>query len=328
VFVRDLSGGTGQIRAKLEHDGHYEATVPRPGTYTLFVRSGELVCQPQVDVPDASEHTFDFSVRLGHLSGRLVDAGAKALAGLVVDAMSIGDDPPYQCSNRAKTDARGEYEMALVPGKYRVSVRTDFEKERSFAEIEAMKVPVPAEGPGPRADFELQPSGAIEGVVLYADGRRAPGARVLVDGSSGDVTSQQVLASDEEGRFCVERVSGGRHWVSAQLVVEAPEPRYFASAEPVELDLTGMRRRVELRLVPAVDLRVSLVDVHGSSSSAQLEALDSRGRATAAVDIDEVARALLLVPGRYRLRAWTGARLFERDVDVTESNAEVEFRLE
>jgi len=124
--------------------------------------------------------------------------------------------------------------------------------------------------------------------------------------------------ADDDSRFHLA-LDGGAHWLTA---TGNDGSHAFTLPEPVRVELEpGAVRELELTLVPAVSVRVRLVAEELALT--QLEALDERGRSFAARRQEEDLHTMLLVPGRYTLRARRAERLFERPLEVTGGAAEL-----
>jgi hypothetical protein len=162
----------------------------------------------------------------------------------------------------ASTDDRGQYEVAVPPGKYDITVVPPSEYWTRYLQrtVELSNARACAV-----ADFSLRFDGRIRGVVRHAPG--GPAANALVQlmaaedvGKSGYIQTTNVF-SDAGGSFEFSPVSPGRYVVGIDLVrqfdpkVVYPATFYPGTANPatatiVQLD-GGEHRDLEAMTVPA-----------------------------------------------------------------------------
>ncbi len=160
-----------QVWIDFADDGTYEAQVPSGTSQVVFqasdpvgrrlrLRLGELATQ--------SGGVFDWQVPTGErVAGRVVDENGQGLAGIEVQALSVGAG----VSSAVATRAAGVFDAEWVPGAYEL---TGAEGSASFFSLGTVEVPF--------ADtLELQkPSRVLQGRVVDAQGRPIEQALVLL----------------------------------------------------------------------------------------------------------------------------------------------------
>lgn len=147
----------------------------------------------------------------GRVSGRLVDANGRIVAGLTVEVASAN----LQQVRRRITDRDGRFEIdRLPPGRYvvrsgianRMNIASVTLGAGSHAALDQMRLPShPSYVP-------------LSGFVLRADGTPAEGARVYLKGGDGNgrIVSEPAT-SDFLGRFVIAGVVGTEYRVFAEL---------------------------------------------------------------------------------------------------------------
>jgi 5-hydroxyisourate hydrolase-like protein (transthyretin family) len=128
----------------------------------------------------------------------------------------------------ARSNARGEYELALPPGKYQITASPP-------AGFSQTSLTQNAELPGPGAcfvvDFGLQFDGRIGGVMHDSSGK--PAANVAVQIISADDAGKvgliwdRSVVTDANGRFEFVDTSPGRYLVGVDLTRRASRPVVF-----------------------------------------------------------------------------------------------------
>jgi hypothetical protein len=179
-----------------------------------------------------AEFLLDSDTRVG---GHVIDASARPAANLRLEMRGAPSDPKNINTHLyAHTDAAGRFEFKLVPpGDYLFGVRllgsygnelppyprTYYPGVTSKAQAAVVRV---REGEQVR-DLELRlpprlVEYAVEGLVVWADGRPAPGANVYVSlEEEGEPSSHASLRADERGRFTLKVYEGLSYKVSAHL---------------------------------------------------------------------------------------------------------------
>ena len=161
----------------------------------------------------------------GRVSGRVVDASGRPVAGLTVElTVPAGLDEPLGPERlRDLTDSEGRYEIGHVPaGRFVVGINTERDREgralepRSFhpgvASLNgATRVMLRAGERVALPDFVLPRDVvfvAVSGLVLDPGGAPAPGARVYLKGQSADYILSEPAVTDASGRFTLAAVAG------------------------------------------------------------------------------------------------------------------------
>jgi hypothetical protein len=231
--------------------GWFSLDAPGAGAYRISpeVPDGLYAAEPAHDVtlPDARA-CADVTISLlddGRVSGRVIDAKGRPVAGLTIELASGA------ASRRTVTDRDGRYALTKIPaGRFTLSVPAGLRASaaRLFypgvdAAARAARVVL---GAGERKvldDFTIPAHRAyvpVSGVVLDAGGSPAEGARVYVKGPGEDdrIVSEPVVA-DFMGRFVIAARAGVEYGVFAERPraggrsggVDASETRRLTAAE-------------------------------------------------------------------------------------------------
>ncbi|WP_375772443.1 carboxypeptidase regulatory-like domain-containing protein [Archangium gephyra] len=215
----------------------------RPGNYLVTARApGQATQSHDVVRPHGEALTrLRLTLEAGHaLDGRTVEKGTGEPLPLVeLSLIAHGRklrpwedvDAPREERVYAHSDARGAFRVeGLAAGIWLLRAEAP---GHGPALLNAVRVP--SEGP---LEVALSRAGIIEGFVVDAEGRPAPGAEVRV---SGGIT-EQVVTTGEGGGFSAE-VEAGSHTVSARRGDEAG-----ALDTPVVVAAGGTVRDVRVRL--------------------------------------------------------------------------------
>ncbi|HEY0082456.1 MAG TPA: hypothetical protein VGB61_06680 [Pyrinomonadaceae bacterium] len=210
-----------------------------------------------------TEFLLEPDTRVG---GHVIDAAARPAANLRLEMRGAPSDPNnINTFLYAHTDAEGRFEFKLVPpGDYVLGVRlldssgselppyprTYYPGVMSKAQASVVSV---KEGEKVRElELRLPPrlaAYAVDGLVVWADGRPAPGVNVYAFlEEEGERSSHASLRADERGRFTLKVYEGLSYKVSAHPPdatganahsgwVEVPPP----GAQPVKLVLPIIR---------------------------------------------------------------------------------------
>jgi hypothetical protein len=215
----------------------------RPGNYLVTVRAPGLATQSRDVVRPHGEALTHLRLTLdtGHaLSGRTVEKGSGEPLPLVeLSLIPHGRKlnpweevtAPLEERVYAHSDARGVFRVeGLAAGSWMLRASAP-----GYGPVLLNEVRVPAQGP---LELALSRAGIIEGFVVDAGGRPAPGAEVRVSGG----LTEQVVTTGEGGGFSAE-VEAGSHTVSARRGDEAG-----AVDTPVVVAAGGTVRDVRVRL--------------------------------------------------------------------------------
>jgi hypothetical protein len=191
----------------------------------------------------------------GRLSGRIVDAGGRPVAGLTVEVSTSN----LAQTRLTTTDREGRYEVAkMPPGRFVVGVASGIhlragKPPRVFlpgtsAAGAAARLTLSDGGRVQAPEFRLPasvPYVTIQGFVLDADGTPAEGARVYLKGvGEGDRIVGEPVAVDFVGRFAVAALAGTEYAIFA----ERTRGSRVDSAEPMRLTPAAGQKPVTLTL--------------------------------------------------------------------------------
>ncbi|AKJ02316.1 carboxypeptidase family protein [Archangium gephyra] len=240
----NLGEATWRLAGSGSTDARGQVRLPsRPGSYLVTARApGQAAQARDVVRPQGEALTrLRLTLEAGHsLSGRTVVKGTGEPLPLVeLSLIAHGRElkpwedveAPLEERIFAHSDARGVFRVeGLSAGTWLLRAEAPGYGPELLDEVR-----IPAEGP---LELALSRAGIIEGFVVDAEGRPAPGAEVRV---SGGVT-QQVVTTGQGGGFSAE-VEAGSHTVSARRGDEAG-----ALDSPVVVAAGGTVRDVRVRL--------------------------------------------------------------------------------
>ena len=253
-------------------DGVFAATGLAAGQYTVRLDlpdglAGE-VWPKTIDLVDARgcAEVQGEAFADGRVSGQVVDAAARPIAGLTVELRvpagldaALGPEPL-----RALTDAAGRYEISRVPaGRFVIGINTRRDGEGRLSEprlflpgvaslASATRVRV-AEGERVTVENFVVPGAfrfvSLTGVVFDASGTPAANARVYLKGpAESDYLLGEPVVTGPDGRFTLAAVAGR----SYRLFAERPARCVSRRADRlVRAGDGGRRARDPARKAPA-----------------------------------------------------------------------------
>jgi hypothetical protein len=201
--------------------GTYTVSVDIPPEYYTVARTRDIHVSDGRACAQADVTVYDN----GRVSGRLLDANGRAVAGLTVEIATAN----LRQARRRLTDRDGRFDIERLPaGRY--VVRSGIATRATVARVTL--------GAGTHAALDdvrlpLQPSYVpLSGFVLRPDGTPAEGARVYLKGSDG---TERILSepatSDFLGRFVLAGVAGTEY----RLFAEVAGNRQLESSDQVAL---------------------------------------------------------------------------------------------
>ncbi|MDB4971123.1 MAG: hypothetical protein JWN44_6812 [Myxococcales bacterium] len=280
-------------------DGRFDFGSQPPAKFSVAAtaqgRSPAIVETDTRDPTNASEH---LELRLGgcdsQLFGHVNDSSGGPIAGAQVCLA------PPRASACVATDTSGAYSLCLTPRQNLVTVAA-----RGYG---AIYDHFEYTGRRVQRDYALTPEATIVGRVIRAD-TNAPVAQASVRASSTEralrVGAPGATTTDEQGRFTIAGLAGGRYRVTAFA-------EGLAAPESIELNLEPGRPSGEivLRLLPASRLSGTVTDgrdpIVGATVSlgfGQPESVDAVTQSDGSFVIDPVARGVATVAVRpYEVR--------------------------
>jgi hypothetical protein len=219
--------GDGKFHASSLPEGSYKVRVAPPEGFSD--RSNES----EVNVADRGCATVRFWLTVdGRVSGRVLDAEGRPLSDSYVMLRSAESEKRYSgFSDGVTTDDEGRYEIKQVPpGQYRLSVYYDGPRGKLLKSFPTFYYPgvLSADQAGVIAvdesakvenvDFRLPtpPERTIEGVVLWPDGKPAPGAQLTCYIHDGEAP----IKIDGQGHFSFKTYEGVETLLIAQIEIE------------------------------------------------------------------------------------------------------------
>jgi hypothetical protein len=186
----------------------------------------------------------------GLLSGRVVDASGRPVAGLTIDVST----PTLGQHRSALTDREGKYEVSRLPsGRFVVGIKTTPRIFHPGVDTIASAARITL-APGQRmalGDLRV-PSRikfiAVSGFVLDPDGTPAEGARVYLRGAAeGDRIIAEPAIVDFLGRFVIAALAGADYEIFAERSrspgTDSTEPQRISASEELKPLRLVLRRR-------------------------------------------------------------------------------------
>jgi hypothetical protein len=252
-----------RLKATTDERGRYTIEVPAAGTYVLNAALPAMyytrhqgtwveVSSPQACV----QSQIDVRVN-GQVSGRVVNASGKRIAGITVLYVGPSRLPPSEPQrSRAVTDDDGTYRMEqLPPGPFTLSVELaghyrDTALEADPAGRLTVRGTLSAGQPLSLASLVVPstvPIAHVVGSVHTTDGAPASGARVFL--KSGDEDGHilgEAAVADMLGRFVLAALAGERYLIFAERPASAGASHRPEFSPP--LAVTVAPQMVPLRL--------------------------------------------------------------------------------
>jgi hypothetical protein len=213
--------------------GRYSIDVPGAGVFSVRAELPETHYSPhgerRVDVADSRacvEANIDARFN-GHITGQVVDAAGRGVAGLTVSHVRPQNGQAKEERTRTLTRDDGAFQIErLQPGPFRLVLELPEGESAAPLSEEAGSGEVGSRGTlkgGQHLilDRILLPAGVpiarLEGSVHTADGWTAPGAKVFLkgEGEDGHILGEPAVA-DSLGRFVLAVLDGERYEVFAE----------------------------------------------------------------------------------------------------------------
>ena len=257
----------GDFRVESRGPGTYRVSVMVPERFYSDVPSSLVTLGDQRSCAHVVQALHDN----GQLTGRVIDASGRPIAGLTIELDTAGSLSMTADSwrrrgggRRTVTDRGGRYTLGRIPaGRFVVSVppapaRTTgggllrvFHPGVALASA-ATRVTLAAGERKDIADFRIpadQRYVAVSGVVFDASGAPAEGARVFLKGvGEGDRIVSEPVAADFMGRFVIAAQQGFVYRIFAERAREAGRPSKVDSTDEVKLTAVEGLRPVRLTL--------------------------------------------------------------------------------
>ncbi|MHC4135205.1 MAG: sigma-70 family RNA polymerase sigma factor [Planctomycetota bacterium] len=226
-------------------DGAFELQVPLDSRLALRAWTDELSSAGLLALDthrDVSGVVLQLHV-LGELSGWVVDAESRPIAGARVWALAQGNDWERQLPYETKTDDEGHFALRVVPDRFRVLFHHEAYAPRFYREIYA---------PDRHVRVRLEKGHTVTGVVLTRDARR-PVADATVTVAPADFSYAPATGrTNAEGRFRIEHV-GSDGPLRFNLIADGNVAGYGVLSEVVWTDgveaLVGPTRTLRGRAV-------------------------------------------------------------------------------
>ena len=240
--VEAATDSQGRFVVEPSAEGTYVVTASVPAThYTVTASGSATLADPRACAQVHINVRFN-----GRVSGRVIDASGKAVAGVTV-AHASAEASSARDSRRTLTRGDGTYEIDRVPpGPFVIGVELPGGDGYAVASEGTL-------GGGERRELEplVLPGDTriaqLEGIVYRGDGAPAPGARVFIKGSGeGSHLIGAPAVADAGGRFAIALVDGERYCVFAE---QAPTTGSSAAPEFSDaVEVSAARVLAPLRL--------------------------------------------------------------------------------
>jgi protocatechuate 3,4-dioxygenase beta subunit len=304
-------------------DGRYEVGLEASGAYTVIVQSEGLSrrgSSVEILVPEGPQPVVDIVLRVGSISGRVVNESAEPVAGAIVSARRGDDGAPGGFGSGVGTRPDGTFTLdSLEDGAYRITASA-----AGYETGEAGPILVQDGTSDAEVEIRLETGRTIRGVVLDPRGGPVQGASVAAfpSGSSDapflpsstDVNGAFVLTAPSDGP--IDLVAVARGYAPARASGIVPEETADGSGVVLRVSSGG---RIRIRVVdgsgaPVVGARVS-VSASPPYPGSSLAVFVSGNLVTGP---EGSATATSLAPGSYAVVAESAGQRTQRTVSVAE----------
>lgn len=235
-----------------DEEGRFVVEDLAPGRFDLHVQAEGLApaLVPGVEIPDGEGPVDLGEVELEaglSLEGRVVDSSGDPVAGVRVAATQMS--VVRAAAGSARRAVPEAYTGAA--GRFRVVGLRAGEPAQLTVEREGYatrRLPWVAIPPPEPLEIVLEPGSTVAGLVVGGDGEPVAGARVTAEAAdagpgSAPASWRQSAVTDEEGRFEITDIAGGKLWLQAQARGLLPGEKV-----PVEVPSGGVLDNVRLTL--------------------------------------------------------------------------------
>ncbi|MDD3269692.1 MAG: carboxypeptidase regulatory-like domain-containing protein, partial [Syntrophomonadaceae bacterium] len=245
----------------------------------------------------------DFSlIRPCQLSGHVYDGNHKALAGVMVSALSLDNSSEY-IGRETATD--GSYQLNLRPGgSYRLSVWAKGFNEQSIEIMAAGQL---------QQNFNLAQQGIIKGLVKPE--KEANGlANVWVEAYSSTGKSYGAF-TDQEGRFIITLPQGSYQLMASKTSYALPDPIAVQAGSEYTINMIKTEREITGMVYDSNQQPVAYAEVWAENSIGDI--------ITARTDVAGVYN-IKVYPDTWQLNAaYNGIRASGPSVNINQGNGTV-----
>jgi beta-lactamase regulating signal transducer with metallopeptidase domain/peroxiredoxin len=192
----------------ISRDGNFVITVPKKVAAELMLVSGNFAPLRIVVPPEVSQIERAVLLQGTSLTGRVLNRDGQPISGCVVSATEESDE--RQGAYRAtKTDARGEYRLPPLRGKFRVHlansaptsdriVDEELRSDNKPPPLAPISVTLSGESGEQQLNIQAGPTLTVQGVIRWADGRPAVKCEMMAWSHSIQL---ERLQTDDAGRY-------------------------------------------------------------------------------------------------------------------------------
>ena len=270
--------------ASVDHAGHYEVVLPRPGSYWVgahAIAEGGMgnVVELRCEIPIAASHQLDIHLPGGAIRGQVRGPDGRPVRNALVvgsreDGIAIGSLLRGEASV-VHTDDQGRYELPLLSaGSYRVLAGGNDRGEMpedSEPTLMGLRTGVVLESDEVRdgVDVELAHPGDVRGRVVDRSGNPVPSATIFARDKSGvALATTSNIQSDPTGSFDWKGLPPGEYTFEAK-------GGKLASAESARVTVrAGGMAQVELVVDEGAYLIVSVEGAEPAELAQGLSRLD------------------------------------------------------
>jgi hypothetical protein len=255
-----VSNQAGDFALESRGPGSYVVSVDVPGRYYSEAPPVRIDLRDARSCAEVNPVLFDN----GNVSGRVVDAGGRPIAGLTVEVTTLtGTDP-----RKATTDRDGRYDLTRLPsGRFLIGIGIDASSSRKAAARQprvfhpgveksaaATRVALVAGEHLTLNDLRV-PSRfrylPVSGAVFETDGTPVEGARVYLKGlveDEADYILAEPVISDGSGRFVIAALEGGDYRLFAERGRTSDRGQRVDSSDQVRLTIVESMKPLRLTL--------------------------------------------------------------------------------
>ena len=311
----------GMKMAEIGEDGLYEVSVDRPGAYVFGVQgAGADGIEFQLDVPETEEHEYDLELPMGAIAGTVFgpDGQPAASVSVSLSTKSSGVSLSMDFGGGERTEADGRFVFEhLRPGEYELRAggtgRFLSSSDEPLGVVVVSNIQVEDDSRVEGIEIHIGEAGSVTGTVQDENGDPVGGVTIFVRDAEGRALSRlSTTVSSPSGQFTYRGISPGRVSVSAR-------GDGLATIDSAAVEVrAGESSEVELSVLPATILFVTVEDGEGTPLRASVQVLDQDGLDVGGLHVASELEATMsegfdskktrvgpLPPGKYKVIATT-----------------------
>ena len=327
--LSDPSASQKDLRqSRTDAEGRYQVGLDAAGTYAVIVAGGGAMIMARqagtpIQVPDQPNPVVDVSVKAAGISGRVMSAEGKPVAGAVVSVRAAGaggDGGHGPRGSQDQSEPDGTFLIdGLDPGTYPLTASAS-----GYRNAELPPITIASESDVPAVEVRLDAGRTVRGRVVDANGNGIAGATVMAvaSGSTSFGMGAVGASSDVNGTFLVTAPADGPIDVTA--VAAGFPPARAIGVQPQD------GQDVVLHAPHPGRVRVNVVDPNGPVAGARVECravpdylgggyLSALNR-TPPTGADGTTTVSSLAPGAYEVTVSVGSKRASTSTTLAEGS--------